>query len=92
MTHSVILSTSKYFQIKAFVKNCRNVEYAQMFKSLNMKLNEHAVFVKETMNARNLDLHDEALMVDIACKITVRHLEYLDGPSLTKSAEPSTYC
>lgn len=43
-------------QLKYFVKNCRNVEYARLFKSLRMKLNEQAKFIREMQSTVDVDL------------------------------------
>lgn len=52
-----------FFQIKAFVKNCRSTEFSRLFKSLETKLQEQAIYAREILNSTDVDLTNEALMV-----------------------------
>ncbi|KAM3719682.1 Nucleolar complex protein [Dirofilaria immitis] len=49
-------------EIKAFVRNCRNIEFTRLFKSLETKLQEQATYAREILNNTSIDLTNEALM------------------------------
>ncbi|OZC11778.1 hypothetical protein X798_00958 [Onchocerca flexuosa] len=48
--------------IKTFVRNCRNTEFSRLFKSLETKLQEQAIYARGILNSTSVDLANEALM------------------------------
>ncbi|CAG9536510.1 unnamed protein product [Cercopithifilaria johnstoni] len=65
-------------EIKAFVKNCRNTEFSRLFKLLETKLQEQAVYARGILNSTDVDLTNKALM-----KHLERRFQAPDAP-LTK--------
>uniref|UniRef100_A0A915Q6K6 Nucleolar complex protein 2 homolog n=1 Tax=Setaria digitata TaxID=48799 RepID=A0A915Q6K6_9BILA len=53
-------------EIKTFTKNCRSTECSRLFKSLETKIQQQAVYARGILNSIDVDLTNEALL---------RHLE-----------------
>uniref|UniRef100_A0A0R3RXZ6 Nucleolar complex protein 2 homolog n=1 Tax=Elaeophora elaphi TaxID=1147741 RepID=A0A0R3RXZ6_9BILA len=49
-------------EIKAFVRNCCSTEFSRLFKSLETKLQEQAVYAKGILNSTDVDLTNVALV------------------------------